>query len=257
MTAAVRLERAGAIGWIVFDHPERRNALTASMIDDAAAALSEAEHDDAIRVIVLRGAGEASFVSGADISAFGSGSDPRRGASSIADVTAAMGASAKPVVAALRGWCLGAGVLLALEADLRVAGDDVRMGIPAAKLGIGYSEGGVARLVTLAGPSVALELLMSGDPLDAEQARQAGLVNRVVPAADLFDTVTSLAGRLAGNAPLTLVAAKRAVASVLAPQDRDAAARSAAAIAACFKSEDFAEGQRAFAEKRRPVFRGR
>jgi enoyl-CoA hydratase/carnithine racemase len=97
---------------------------------------------------------------------------------------------------------------------------------------------------------------MSGDPLDAEQARQAGLVNRVVPAADLFDTVASLAGRLAENAPLTLVAAKRAVASVLAPQDREAAALSAAAIAACFKSEDFAEGQRAFAEKRRPVFRG-
>jgi enoyl-CoA hydratase len=257
MTSAVRLEREGSIAWIVFDNPTRRNALTVPMMEELLSALRVAARDDAVRVVVLRGAGEVAFVSGADIGGFGSGAgvEGRRPASR--DFVGAIGELSKPVIAALRGWCLGAGVLIALAADIRVAGDDLRMGIPAAKLGIAYPREGVARLVAIAGPAVATELLMSGEPLDSDGARASGLVNQVVPAREVFKVAKARAEQLAARAPLTLVAAKRTVAAVLATSDPDAAARSDAAIAACFDSEDFAEGRRAFADKRQPVFRGR
>jgi enoyl-CoA hydratase/carnithine racemase len=244
------------VAWLVLDHPERRNALTAPMMEQLLAGVQRAGEDETIRVVALRGAGERAFVSGADISAFGSptgvDSGPRP-----EDVMAAITGLAKPVVAALRGWCLGAGVLLALAADLRLAGDDVRIGIPAAKLGVAYPRHGVDRLVTLAGPAVAAEMLMTGEPVGADAALRTGLVNRVVPAARLFEEVQRLAEALAGNAPLTLLASKRTIASVQDPSDAEAAAGAEAAISACYRSDDFKEGQLAFVEKRRPGFRGR
>lgn len=266
MSGRVLLEKVGPVAWLVLDNQERRNALTALMMEQILDAVEEVAEDGDIRVIVLRGAGELAFVSGADISAFGSptgvDSGPRP-----EDVTAALRRSTKPVIAALRGWCLGAGVLLALSADLRLAGDDVRIGIPAAKLGVAYPRDGVDRLVALSGPGVAAELLMTGEPLDATGALRAGLVNRVVPASELFDQAQELAQVLAANAPLTLLASKLAIAAGprrpgpegAAAADQAAADQAAAdqAIAACYRSEDFQEGQRAFAEKRRPVFRGR
>ncbi len=154
MSGRVLLETVGPVGWLVLDNPERRNALTAPMMEQVLAAMDQAAKDEAIRVLVLRGAGDVAFVSGADISAFGSPSGVDNGPRPD-DVTAAIRGLAKPVIAALRGWCLGAGVLLALAADLRLAGDDARLGIPAAKLGIAYPRDGVDRLVALAGPAVA------------------------------------------------------------------------------------------------------
>ena len=246
--AQVRLERDGALAWLIFDNPARRNAVTAPMLAGTLSALHEAEADDAVRVVILRGAGEQAFVSGADISAFGSDDGVDRGGTGPVEITEAMASMAKPVIAALRGWCLGAGAMLAFAADVRVAGDDLRIGVPAAKLGVAYPREGVERMVALGGPAVASELLLTGEPYDAASALRAGLVNRVVPAAVLFEEAAALAALLAGNAPLTMRASKLAIAG-------DAAADEV--IAACFRSEDFAEGQRAFAEKRRPAFRGR
>lgn len=252
----MRLEPAGPVGWIVFDHPERRNAVTGPMLGQMVEALEKAAADETIRVVALRGAGEAAFVSGADISAFGSSTGVERGPRA-EDFLGAISGLDKPVVAVLRGWCLGAGVLLALAADMRMAGDDVRMGIPAARLGVAYPEVGVARVVALAGPAVAAEMLITGDPYDAAQALAAGLVNRVVPAGSVFSEAQAWAERVAGNAPLTIAASKRTIAAVLDPSDSSAAQAAGAAISACHRSEDFREGQRAFAEKRRPDFKGR
>jgi enoyl-CoA hydratase len=256
VSAEVRLEPAGSVGWIVFDHPERRNALTASMMRDALDALDKVSQEETIRVVVLRGAGDASFISGADITAFGSQSGVDRGPRP-EDVTSALARLDKPVIAALKGWCLGAGVMLAMAADLRVAGDDLRIGIPAAKLGIAYPRDGIDRIVALAGPAVAAEMLMLAEPYDADGARLAGLVNRVVPAAALWDEVGRMADALAANAPLTLAASKLTIDSVQRPYDAPAADAAASAISRCYGSEDFREGQRAFVEKRPPDFQGR
>lgn len=252
----MRLEPAGSVGWVVFDNPARRNAFTGPMLAQLLDSLDKAAADETIRVVALRGAGEEAFVSGADISAFGSATGVETGPR-IEDLISAFADLDKPVIAVLRGWCLGGGVLLALAADLRVAGDDLRLGIPAARLGVAYPKVGVARLVSVAGPAVAAEMLMGGEPLDAAEAWRAGLVNRVVPAGSVFEAAQDLAERMADNAPLTLAAAKRTIAAVLDPSDPGASEAADHAIAACHRSEDFREGQRAFAEKRRPDFRGR
>ena len=248
MSDSVRLERDGHVGWLVFDNEPRRNALTANMLNETVDALADVAKDDDIRVVVLRGAGDKAFISGADISGFGSDTGIERSRTGPVEIFESIAHLDKPVIAALKGWCLGAGVLVALAADIRIAGDDVRMGIPAAKLGVAYPREGVDRLTALAGPAVASELLMTAEPYDAAAALRVGLVNRVVAAGDVFTTAAEVATTIAGNAPLTLRASKLAIAGAAGAND---------AIRACFGSDDFQEGQRAFAEKRPPDFTGR
>lgn len=256
MNAEVRLEPVGGVGWVVFDNPDRRNAVTGPMLRQLLEALDKAATDPTIRVLALRGAGEEAFVSGADISAFGSSSGVETGPTAEEFLGAIAGVD-KPVIAALRGWCLGAGVLLALAADIRLAGDDLSIGIPAAKLGVAYPKVGVARIVALAGPAVAAEMLMTAEAYDATEALRAGLVNRVVPARSLFGEAQLFAERMARGAALTLAASKRTIAAALDRSDQVASEAADAAITACFRSDDFREGQLAFVEKRRPDFRGR
>jgi enoyl-CoA hydratase len=157
----------------------------------------------------------------------------------------------------IRGFCLGQGLLTAVRADIRIASDDSQFGIPAARLGLGPRFTGVAALVGLVGPAWAAEILFTARRFPAAEALQMGLVNRVVPAADLRDEVMSLAQGITRNAPLTVAACKAAIREVGLSPDRRDVARVEAMSEACFASEDYREGQRAFAEKRPPAFTGR
>ena len=260
MGGTVRIEKQGALGWIVFDHPERRNAVSADMwraIPDAARRLAD---DADVRVVVMRGAGEEAFVSGADISEFESARTGERAADYDALNARAFGALLaldKPLLAMIHGFCVGGGMALALTADLRYCADDVRFAIPAARLGLGYRAEGVEMLVRLVGPSVAREIFFTARRLGAEEALAKGLVNAVYPKGELERRVRETADTIAANAPLTVRSVKlivRELGKEPAARDGEAMSRS---IRDCFESEDYREGVRAFLEKSAPRFRGR
>jgi len=248
MSGVVRVERGGPIGRIVIDHPERRNALTGAMFRQLADGLVELDGDADVRVIVLRGAGDRAFASGADIGDLhavgGSPAAPRVGAT-------------KPVIAMIHGVCIGGGLLVALGADIRVASEDARFAIPAVRLGVAYPYAGARQLVATVGASAAAEILLTGSTFGAADALRWGLVSRVVPARELDEAVTATATAIAEGAPLSVRAAKASVHAAVRGSLPGDVERADAAIAACWASEDFAEGRRAFAEKRPPVFGGR
>jgi enoyl-CoA hydratase len=251
----------GVIGWVNFDRPHRHNAMSFEMWQALPEVLAAHEADPEVKVIVLRGAGEKAFISGADISQF----EERRASAEANESYRSVAQRAfdslrdapKPTIAMIRGYCIGGGLAIALCCDLRIAADDARMGIPAAKLGLGYGQDGVKRLLDLVGPAYTKEILFTGRNYFAEEAWQIGLINRVVPVDALEDDARATAEAIGGNAPLTIAAAKLAVNETLRPpaeQDLDAVQ---AAVERCFDSDDFAEGRKAFAEKRKPVFKGR
>jgi enoyl-CoA hydratase/carnithine racemase len=259
MGGRVVVERDGAIGWVIFDHPERRNAISVEMWTAIPPAIAELDADPAIRVLVLRGAGEVAFVSGADISEFeqtrtgDSASEYDRRNNAAFD---AIGAVAKPVVAMIHGFCVGGGAAIALGADLRYAADDAQFGIPAGRLGLGYSAAGIERLAQLVGPSSAAEMFFTARRFRAAEALEMGLINRVLPKAELESAVRETVEGIARNAPLTLASVKlvlKELARDPAKRDRDAIA---ASIRTCMESRDYKEGVRAFLEKRAPDFRG-
>lgn len=251
-------ETEGAIGRIVFDNPERHNAITPDMFAALAATVDAYEQDPAIRVVVISGAGGRAFASGADIGNLDSARGPSRTPSSDDARTsrgpAALGRLTKPLVAAVDGYCLGGGLLVALHADLLVASERAQFGIPAARLGVGYPIEGVEQLVSRVGDANAALILMTGNRFSAEDARRMGLAHTVVPADQIDDEVERLCDRLVANAPLTLRAVKLSIAAAAGRGDRQSALD---AIADCWASEDFAEGRAAFAEHRDPRFRGR
>jgi enoyl-CoA hydratase/carnithine racemase len=260
MAGRVVVERDGALGWMVFDHPERRNAISRGMWLEMTAAAEELDRDPEVRVVVLRGAGDVAFVSGADISEF----ETQRTGSNAAvyeDETgrafAALAAIRKPVIAMIHGFCVGGGMATALAADLRYAADDALFAIPAARLGLGYHASGIEALMALVGPSTAKEIFFTARRYRAEEAERIGFVNAVLPKQELEKHVRETAHAIAANAPLTVGSVKlivRELGREPAARDREAMA---ASIQRCFESQDYQEGVRAFLEKRRARFAGR
>ncbi len=254
-------EAEDGVGLITFNQPAKHNAMSVEMWHGLSEILDLFAADHSVRVVVLTGAGHKAFVSGADISQFGQN---RADASAQLDydrVTSAgrsrLAGFAKPVIARIRGFCLGGGLGIAMQADLRIAAADSTFGIPAARLGIAYGFDMVRQLVALVGPAHARMLLYTGARIDAEEASRIGLVNRVVPDADLSDVVVDLARAIADNAPLSLRAGKLAVAEAIRDSSERDPEAVGQAVAACFDSLDYREGRTAFMEKRPPRFVGR
>jgi len=260
-TDKILSSKRDGVGSLIFNNPEKRNAFSLEMSLAAADVIEDFAADPDVRVIVLSGAGDKAFVSGGDISKFeGARATPEQ----VAEYTrkgarfrTLLRSVGKPTVAMIRGYCLGGGLAIALNCDLRIAADDSQFGIPAARLGIGYNAEGLTQLVRLVGPSTAKEILYTARRYNAQEALRIGLINQVVPVAELADYVAKYAATIAGNAPLSIVSAKRVVDEIV----KDAADRDVAlcekVVADCFKSQDYIEGRRAFMEKRRPVFTGR
>ncbi len=248
------------IGLITFNQPEKRNAMSVGMWDGLAQILDAFEHDAAVRVVVLTGVGNRAFVSGADVSQFAqtrSDAEARREYNRrTRNGRARLAGFAKPTIARIRGFCLGAGLGIAMQCDLRMAGVDSEYGFPGARLGMAYGFDLVSKLVSLVGPAHARMLLYSGERIDAVEAQRIGLVNRVVEDFELTERVLDLARSIADNAPLSVHAMKLTVNEATKDESERNRAGIDAIIDACFDSEDFQEGSRAFLEKRAPRFGG-
>jgi len=248
------------IGWITLNNPERHNAISLEMWQGLGDALEAFQQDAGIRVVVLKGAGERAFASGADISEFdaqrANAAQRQRYGEIAARGNRWLAQFDKPLLAMIRGYCLGGGLAVALHADVRFATPQSRFAIPAARLGLGYEYPGVATLARLVGPSHARDILFSARQLEAAEALRIGLVNCLVEDALLEGHVTDYARNIAANAPLTIRAAKAAV-NLFEGDSNCTASEVAALVDACFDSEDYKEGRRAFAAKRKPRFEGR
>jgi enoyl-CoA hydratase/carnithine racemase len=257
----VRCQIDGPIGWLTFDNPGRRNALPMAAWASLPARIATLEADPAVRLIILRGAGDTDFGSGADISEFpvihATVEAARHFDGLAAAAYDAVALAEKPTLAMIRGLCLGGGFGLAACCDMRLGGFSSSFMMPAARLGLAYPPGAVRYFVDALGPSVAKDLFFTARRFGAEEARALGFLNRLVPDEDLEPTTLALAAEIAANAPLTLKSAKLAIDHAAGrPQAADPE-RMRAYAAACYASADYQEGRAAFLAKRKPVFEGR
>ena len=252
--------KEGHVGYVIFNNPQRRNAVSLEMWEATARILDDFGNDNDIRVVVLTGAGDKAFVSGADISRFESERANEEAVArynqTVERANAAIYEYPKPTIAMIRGYCIGGGVGLALCCDLRICSDDSRFAVPAAKLGLGYPFHGLKKLVDVVGISFAKEIFYTARQFDAEEARTMGLVNRVVKAAELEAYVKKYAEMIGENAPMTIATTKFTIGEVVKDESKRDLAKCAAMVKKCFESSDYTEGRRAFMEKRKPVFTG-
>lgn len=248
------------IGTVTFNNPAKRNAMSLDMWEGLAEALADLRDDPSVRVVVLTGAGDKAFVSGADISQF---EQNRHNAEAAAEYSRRSSVAGrllakypKPTIASIRGFCIGGGMQVAMLADIRIAAEGSQFGIPAAKLGIAYGYEGLGHLVSLVGPSWARLLMFTGMKIDSAEAQRIGLIERAVPADQLDAAVHDIAHAMSINAPLAIAAAKISIAQILKDAgDRDMEAINQIGLQ-CADSADFREGRRAFMEKRTPQFTG-
>ena len=251
--------KEGAIGWIVISNPAKRNALSFEMWRDFPKLLNSFADDPEIRLVVLTGEGEH-FAAGADISQFGEkrsqGDALNQYNETLKHSTAALLDFPKPLIAKIRGACVGGGLALILDCDLRFCSDDAIFLMPAGKLGLGYEFGGIERMVQVIGPSNACDLFFSARKLSAAEAKAIGIVTQVFAKADFDRGFAEYCSQIAANAPLTLAAAKFAMREVARPSSERDMAKVQTLYEACFRSQDYAEGRSAFMEKRTPRFNG-
>jgi enoyl-CoA hydratase len=210
--------------------------------------------------VLLTGAGGKAFVSGADISKFESERSSKEAVDrynvAVDKANTAVYEFPKPTIAMIRGYCIGGGVGLALCCDLRICSDNSKFGVPAAKLGLGYGFTGIKKLVDVVGPSFAKEIFYTARQFTAPEALAMGLVNRMLPDAELETYVKGYADTISGNAPMTVDAVKFIVGEVVKPESKRNMQKCADLVAACFASKDYIEGRKAFMEKRKPAFTG-
>ena len=252
--------KEGGVGYLIFNNPERHNAVSLEMWEAASGILAGFAADNDVRVVVLTGAGGKAFVSGADISKFESERSSKEAIDRynivVDQANTAVFEFPKPTIAMIRGYCIGGGVGLALCCDLRICSDNSKFGVPAAKLGLGYGYKGIKKLVDVVGPSFAKEIFYTARQFTAAEALQMGLVNRVLPADELEKYVQDYAETIGGNAPLTVNAVKYIVGEVLKDDSERDLKRCDELVSQCFASKDYVEGRRAFMEKRKPQFTG-
>ena len=250
----------GGVGYLIFNNPERHNAVSLEMWEAASAILDDFAADKNVRVVVLTGAGGKAFVSGADISKFESECASKdaieRYNQTVDKANTAVFEFPKPTIAMIRGYCIGGGVGLALCCDLRICSDNSKFGVPAAKLGLGYGFKGIKKLVDVVGPSFAKEIFYTARQFTAPEALTMGLVNRVLPEAELEKYVKDYADTISGNAPLTVNSVKYIVGEAVKSASERNLKRCEDLVAQCFASNDYIEGRKAFMEKRKPAFTG-
>jgi enoyl-CoA hydratase/carnithine racemase len=260
MTDKMLSHKDGGVGVVTFNNPQRLNAVSLEMWEATKRILDDFAADDAIRVVVLTGAGGKAFVSGADISRFESERANLEAARAYGAKTEAAFTSIhefpKPTIAMIRGYCIGGGLGLATCCDLRIASHDSRFAVPAAKLGLGYGYPGLKRLVDVVGPAFAKEIFYTARQFDAAEALAMGLINRAVPLNELESTVKAIADMICANAPLTIRAVKFTVGEILKDEGKRNIPRTVELVEKCFVSRDYNEGRSAFMEKRKPVFTG-
>ncbi len=260
-TTKILARTENQVGWITFNQPEKRNAISLEMWQGIGDSLENFENDSSIKAVVMTGAGGRAFASGADISEFDqhrANAEQRRQYAEISERGHYWLASfSKPLIAMINGFCIGGGLAIALNADIRFATPDSRFGVPAAKLGLGYEYGGLAKLARLVGPSTARDIMFTARFLESDEAQRIGLINFIEPAERIENAVAEYVAVIADNAPLTIKAAKAAVNTFERYSILEGVKEVSAMVDACFDSEDYKEGRLAFSEKRKPEFKGR
>lgn len=257
----ISFERAGPVTQLIINNPQRRNAVDLVMWEQARDLLEYLSADKELRVLIVTGKGDKAFAAGADISKFDTERDSINAVRRYGDVSAAVYNRLKhfprPTIASIGGHCVGAGLALAVCCDIRICGEESRFALPAAKLGLGYGPEGMSGLIELVGPAVTSDIIFTARQLDANEAREVGLVNRVVPTEERQNVVGEYARSISANAPMTIALAKAGRLALRTTVAAEEAVRLQAQVEACYASEDYKEGRAAFIQKRAPNFSGR